>query len=139
MQINFRDIRNNSDTVRVWRNRHRGDVEGNNTFVLYKRRGLPHKFELFIEPNPTYSAAELGGRLMQDLAETVVAVGEIRISREPLINVEFISPDVAQEEVAYLIAEAFKHNTVVDLHARVTLKSKPFMGVATVAELIRRF
>lgn len=146
MQINFRDIRDDQDpeTVHVWRNRFRGSVVENNTIVHQSRR-LSHAFELFIEPSTSdYTAAELGGRLMQEqLAETVVAGGGIRISRDPLIrvvNFEFIDPSVALEEVAHLIALGFNHDDVSDFRdARVTFRNEPFLQVATVAELIRQY
>lgn len=147
MLINFRDIRNDQDPdiVRVERNRFRGTVVGNNVFVLYRRRKPPNAFGLLIEPNSSdYTAAELGGRLMHEqLAETVVAGGGIRISRNsPMgeINFEFIHTGFALHRVAHLIAQGFNHDDVSDFRdARVTLMNKPFPQVATVAELIRQY
>lgn len=57
-----------------------------------------------------------------------------------VVNFEFMHTSFVLEKVGHLIALGFNHDDVSDFRdARLTLMNKPFLQVATVAELIRQY
>lgn len=146
--ISFENLELDQNYVTVYRDRARGSYVNENNFVFYKQRQQRETFKLFLEPlcsdfsaRTEFNPGALAERLLEDVAESVLVIGSIKENPAKVVEIGCVCCEsYSLREIARLLALGFDHRDLSDLGShRVIYEDKAFLGMATVAELIRKW